>query len=241
MKIRSMKFLLLTVVLLALLVSAVTPFHKTFAQTYPKLYWGSYGDYVFVVQDKLKDWGYYDGPLDGYYGNSTFNAVKEFQRRNGLIVDGIVGEQTYRALGVQVPSPTPKTEQVVADYSPTRGVSTSDEMRLLARLIGGEARAEPYVGKVAVGAVILNRIESPKFPNTMSGVIYQPLAFESVSNGEIWRGPLSDELLRAARDALNGWDPTYGSLFFWNPTKRVNPWIWSRNIVNRIGGHVFAQ
>lgn len=110
---------------------------------------------------------------------------------------------------------------------------------LLARLIYAEAGAEPYIGKVAVGGVVLNRIQNPKFPKTLAGVIYQPHAFESVSNGIINRNPSSDAK-KAARDAIRGWDPSGGALYFFNPSKPVNPWIWARRIINRIGRHVFA-
>lgn len=121
-----------------------------------------------------------------------------------------------------------------------RGVSGSNDVYLLARLISGEARAEPFVGKVAVGAVVLNRVQSSSFPNSISGVIYQPFAFESVSNGQIWR-PLAQDTLRAAQYAISGWDPTHGALFFWNPYKPASPWIWTRNIITQIGKHVFAR
>jgi len=121
------------------------------------------------------------------------------------------------------------------------GVTRAEDVELLARLIAAEAQGEPYVGQVAVGAVVLNRVKSPDFPNTLSGVIYQPRAFESVSNGLIWRRTPTAEAYRAARDALNGWDPTYGALFFWNPNKPVSPWVWTRQIIVRIGNHVFAR
>lgn len=120
------------------------------------------------------------------------------------------------------------------------GVARADEVDLLARVIAAEAETEPYVGQVAVGAVILNRVRSPEFPNTLAGVIYQPLAFESVSNGLIWRRTPRPEARRAAWDALNGWDPTYGALYFWNPYKPVSPWVWTRRIITQIGNHVFA-
>lgn len=121
-----------------------------------------------------------------------------------------------------------------------RGVVRADELELLARVVAAEAQGEPYTGQVAVAAVILNRVHSPQFPNSISGVIYQPHAFESVSNGLIWRRQPSQQAYNAARDALNGWDPTYGSLFFWNPSKPVSPWIWSRRIIVTIGNHVFG-
>lgn len=138
-------------------------------------------------------------------------------------------------LATHVVQPQPARSQ-----SFVRGVVRSDEVDLLARLVAAEAEGEPYTGQVAVAAVILNRVQSPQFPNSISGVAYQPLAFESVMNGLIWRRAPSAEAYNAARDALNGWDPSYGSLFFWNPSKPVSPWIWTRNIIVHIGNHVFG-
>lgn len=207
-----------------------------FAQT--TLYWGKTGSDVSQVQSKLKNWGYYDGPVDGYYGASTFNAVKSFQAKNGLAADGIVGTGTWQALGLTAsPGTAPRTAPT---YTPSRGVSGRDDVMLLARVVGGEAEGEPYEGRVAVAAVILNRVASDQFPNTLAGVIYQPNAFESITNGVANRTP-SAESVKAAQDAINGWDPTYGCIFFWNPSKPVSKWIWSRPIVTRIGGHVFAK
>lgn len=135
----------------------------------------------------------------------------------------------------------PAPEPVRSQTSYVRGVVRADEVDLLARLIAAEAQGEPYAGQVAVAAVILNRVQSPEFPNSISGVAYQPLAFESVMNGLIWRRNPSQEAYNAARDALNGWDPTYGSTFFWNPSKPVTPWIWTRTIIVHIGNHVFGR
>lgn len=173
--------------------------------------------------------------MDSMDQGVPINGDHGFQRNNNLRRDGIA-TTAWKDPGVNILS-----TQTEDTYRPTSGVSSSDDLTLLARLVSGEARGEPYSGKVAVAAVILNRMESPEFPNTLSGVIYQPLAFESVSNGQIWRGPLSSEFFEAARDALNGWDPTYGSLYFWNPSKPVTPWIWRLNIVRQIGNHVFAR
>lgn len=207
------------------------------------LYWGSTGQDVRDVQYKLRQWGYYNGLVDGYFGATTSRAVRDFQGRNGLRVDGVVGPQTWQALGLwtgAVVGTTAAKSSPPANYSSTTGVSRSNDVQLLARLIHAEAQAEPYLGKVAVGAVILNRVNSPSFPNTLSGVVYQPKAFESVSNGRVNLAP-SEESVRAAVDALNGWDPTYGALFFWNPYKRVSAWIWSRPIITQIGQHVFGR
>lgn len=198
----------------------------------PVLYWGASGYHVTQVQQRLSWWGYYDGPIDGYYGPSTWDAVRRFQWLNGLAVDGVVGPETWAALGLPPVMPA-------AGPVSRGGVDNRDSLYLLARVIMGEAADEPLIGKVAVGAVILNRTTHPEFPRTIAGVIFQPGAFESVSNGQIWRA-LSDEALLAAQLALNGWDPTYGAIFFWNPAKPVSPWIWTRTIVTQIGRHVFA-
>ncbi|MGI6130225.1 MAG: cell wall hydrolase [bacterium] len=132
------------------------------------------------------------------------------------------------------------TASAAGALSPQMGYPTYDDVWLLARVISGEAHNEPYVGQVAVGAVILNRVRSPEFPPTVSGVVYDIDAFESVSNGIMWALPPTDEHIAAAQVALDGWDPTYGSLYFWNPSKDVSPWIWSRNIITTIGRHVFG-
>lgn len=204
----------------------------------PVLYWGSSGTKVKAVQQRLKDWGYFTGKVDGYYSGQTASAVRKFQTRNGLKVDGVVGTRTYQAMGLAT---VPKKTSYSTTTTASRGfVSNRDSVNLLARVIMGEAADEPYVGKVAVGAVILNRTRNSSFPNTLSGVVYQPLAFESVSNGQYNRA-VSQEAIQAAQAALSGYDPTGGSLFFWNPSKPVSRWIWSRKIVTQIGDHVFAH
>ena len=199
------------------------------------LYWGSSGTEVTKVQALLNKWGYYRGPVDGYYSGKTFQAVKDFQRKNGLTVDGVVGPSTWAALGL--PS---ARQQVPTVGGVSRGIDDRSNVTLLARVIEGEAADEPYVGKVAVAAVILNRVQSGVFPTSLAGVVYQPNAFESVTNGQFNR-PVSDEALRAAQQAISGWDPTGGALFFWNPFKPVSSWIWSRPVIARYGRHVFAQ
>ena len=188
------------------------------------LYWGSQGDDVRTVQDKLLRWGYYEGGVDGIYGSRTYRAVRRFQERNGLSVDGIVGPGTAQALGIS-------TAQ--------SNVNRSNDEYLLAACIHGEARGEPYVGQVAVGAVVLNRVRDPQFPNTVAGVIYQPLAFTAVADGQINLTPNKDSF-NAARDALNGWDPTYGTLYYWNPITATSKWIWSRQVTLKIGKHWFG-
>ena len=196
------------------------------------LYWGMRNNDVGILQRKLSQWGYYDGAVDYLYGRKTWVAVREFQRKNGLRVDGIVGKSTWGALGYEGETAIPTVA--------SSGVSRNSKVHLIARLIHAEARGEPYVGQVAVGAVLLNRVEDPAFPNSVSGVIYQSLAFESVANGQ-FNLPPTEENLRAARAAMNGWDPVYGATFFWNPSKPVNSWIWSRQTVKTIGSHIFAH
>jgi N-acetylmuramoyl-L-alanine amidase len=194
------------------------------------LQYGSRGTQVKSVQQRLKQWGYYTGSVDGVYGTATKNAVMYFQRKNGLKVDGKVGPQTLAALGL--PSGTAAT--------PT-GTSTAN-YNMLARIISAEARGEPYNGLVAVGAVIMNRVDHPSFPNTLSCVIYQPGAFTAVDDGQI-NTPLdpNSTVVKAANDALNGWDPTSGCVYYWNPATATSKWIWSRQIVAKIGKHYFGK
>ncbi|HLS54108.1 MAG TPA: spore cortex-lytic enzyme [Tissierellaceae bacterium] len=191
------------------------------------LYWGVTGDDVRTVQDKLSRWGYYDGQVDGIFGARTYRAVRRFQEKNGLRVDGVVGPATANALGMP------------AATGGGQGVNRQSDEYLLARTVHGEARGEPYVGKVAVAAVVLNRTRHPSFPNTIAGVVYQPLAFTAVADGQINLTPDKDSL-KAARDALNGWDPTYGCLYYWNPATATSKWIWSRKVTLKIGKHWFG-
>ena len=189
--------------------------------------WGSRGSQVSLVQQKLKQYGYYDGAVDGIFGKETYNAVVWFQEKNGLKADGTVGPSTAAALGITL----------------TGTVSAStyqeSEVRILARLVSGEARGEPYVGQVAVAAVVLNRVKSPAFPNTISGVIFQTGAFDAVWDGQFDMEP-TENSIRAARDALNGWDPTGGCLYYYNPSTATNSWIWTRQVQLTIGKHAFA-
>ena len=193
---------------------------------------GSRGSDVKTVQDKLRRWGYYTGSVDGIYGPKTKEAVKYFQRKNGLTADGIVGKKTFEALGMM--------EQANAGGSQSSGNGyTNSDTYLLARCIYGEARGESYTGQVAVGAVVLNRVRSSDFPNTISGVIYQKHAFTAVSDGQINLTP-DQTAINAAKDAMNGWDPTGGCLYYYNPVTATSEWIFSRETVITIGKHVFA-
>ena len=186
---------------------------------------------IKLVQKKLKNWGYYTGAVDGIYGSKTKSAVKLFQKRNGLTVDGIIGNKTLAAMGIS-------QSMLSSSTSSVNGYSSSD-VKLLARLIYAEARGESYQGQVAVGAVVLNRVKSSSFPNTISGVIYQPYAFTCVNDGQINLTP-NNTAMNAARDAMNGWDPSYGSLYYYNPKVATSSWIYSRPTVVTIGNHVFA-
>lgn len=174
------------------------------------------------VQQRLKELGFYYGAVDGIFGSGTRSAVVAFQKSKGLTPDGIVGPATLKALGLS-----------------SSTTSSSQDVYLLAKCIHAEARGEPYVGQVAVGAVILNRVADSQFPNTIAGVIYQPWAFTAVNDGQINLEP-NDSAYKAARDALNGWDPTNGCLYYYNPQTATSKWIWSRKTVITIGKHVFA-
>ncbi len=192
---------------------------------------GSKGALVKTVQTKLKNWGYYTGTVDGVYGPKTVAAVKYFQKKNGLTQDGIVGAKTAAAMGVTLAASS-SSESSGGSYS-------SGDSYLLAKCIYAEARGEPYTGQVAVGAVILNRVRSSKFPNSISGVIYQPYAFTCVADGQINLTPDANAK-KAAQDALNGWDPTNGCLYYYNPATATSSWIWSRTVMLSIGKHNFA-
>ena len=193
--------------------------------------YGSTSDTVRTIQSKLKNWGYYDGSVDGIYGYGTYTAVKKFQQKNGLNVDGVVGTATLNALGIN-------DKSAGGNYRTYN--SNNSDLMLLARLINGEARGEPYEGQVAVGAVVLNRTRSPQFPSSVAGVIYQPGAFTATVDGQI-DAELEQTSINAARDALNGWDPSGGALYYFNPAKTTNKWICSRPLIKIIGKHRFCQ
>lgn len=192
---------------------------------------GSTGQEVTNIQKRLKDWGYYGGSVDGIYGYQTYQAVRKFQQRHGLVVDGIAGPKTLEAIGLPTGSSNSNSSNSVTD---------NKDVSLLARAIHGECRGEPYEGQVAVGAVVLNRVRDSRFPSTIAGVIYQPGAFDAVSDGQINLAP-GESSLRAAKDAMNGWDPTNGCIYYWNPATATSKWIWSRPIITQIGKHVFAK
>lgn len=186
---------------------------------------GSTGSEVRQIQQRLIKWGYLTGTADGIYGAKTEAAVKRFQRNNGLTPDGIAGSATLAKIGIS--------------SSSSQG-SSNNNVRLLAMLISGEARGETYEGQVAVGAVVLNRVRHSSFPNSIAGVIYQNGAFTAVDDGQINMSP-TDSCMKAARDALNGWDPSGGAIYYYNPVTATNQWIRSRPVIKRIGKHVFCK
>ncbi len=198
-------------------------------ETYALSKYGSRGNEVIQIQTKLKRWGYYNGNIDGIYGSQTVAAVKWFQRKNGLTADGIAGTKTLNAMGIYNSS-----------NSSSGTTNNSTDLNLLARLVYGEARGEPYTGQVAVAAVVLNRVKSSSFPNTIAGVIYQSGAFDVVSDGQINMSPNSTAI-KAAQDAINGWDPSYGAIYYFNPNTATSRWIWSRPMTVTIGNHRFCK
>ncbi len=187
---------------------------------------GSRSEEVREIQIALKEKGYFNSKIDGIFGTITKKAVENFQRDNGLTVDGIVGVKTLKALGI-------KENNSFDGYS-------SQDFDLLARIISAEARGEPYIGQVAVGAVVLNRIEHPSFPDTLSGVVYQKGAFSCLDDGQFYK-PIADSCYSAARDAINGLDPSGGAIYYYNPVTATNKWIQTRKIITTIGKHRFCE
>ena len=213
--------LCISLLLGTLLLQAVRPAEASYRQ-------GDRGSAVTTIQTKLKRWGYFDGPVDGVYGSGTAEAVRYFQRTNGLTADGVAGAATLKAMGME-PGGT---------ASGSSNTSRSD-MALLAKVISAEARGEPYSGQVAVGAVILNRIAHPYFPGTVAGVVYEPGAFTCMVDGQIDQ-PVASSAYQAAQDAVNGVDPSGGAIYYFNPETATSKWIWSRPLITVIGKHRFC-
>ena len=196
---------------------------------------GDSGSAVTTIQTKLKRWGYFDGPVDGVYGSKTTKAVRSFQQKNGLTADRVAGPATLKALGMEQTSQNSGSSQTGSS-----GGNASGDVALLAKVISAEARGEPYDGQVAVGAVILNRIAHPSFPNTLAGVVYEPGAFTCMVDGQIDQ-PIASSAYQAARDALNGADPSGGAIYYFNPVTATSAWIWSRPLLTVIGKHRFCS
>lgn len=216
------KLILALAILFALNIFLIAMAQSASADLYKR---GSSGAVVREIQTRLKNWGYYSGSVDGVYGSKTEEAVRWFQRKNGLTADGQAGSRTLAALGI----------------SETGGSGNGGgDLQLLARLISAEARGEPYLGQVAVGAVVLNRVEHPSFPNSIAGVIYQPGAFSCLDDGQ-FDEPVSESAYRAAKEAMNGFDPSYGAIYYFNPVTATSKWIWSRPLIVTIGNHRFCS
>ena len=196
---------------------------------------GSRGSEVRTIQTKLKNWGYFFDKVDGIYGEKTRDAVIWFQKKNGLTADGIAGPATLKAMGIYISS-----DSGASGSGTGGGKYSQSDYNLLARLISAEARGESYTGQVAVGAVVLNRVEHPSFPNTISGVVYQKGAFSCLDDGQ-FNQPVAESSYRAAQDALNGWDPSGGAIYYYNPVTATNQWIRSRPVIIRIGKHLFCS
>ncbi len=224
---------IITIILTLTMVIAIL-FQESTIETLSK--YGSRGNEVTQIQTKLKRWGYYNGSIDGIYGSKTLEAVKYFQRKNGLTVDGIAGPATLKAMGIYNSSSSSSSN----NSSSSSSSSNSSNVNLLAKLIYAESRGEPYTGQVAVGAVVMNRVKSSSFPNTLSGVVYQSGAFDAVRDGQINLTPDANAK-KAAQDALNGWDPSYGAIYYFNPSTATNKWIWSRPMTVTIGKHRFCK
>ncbi len=205
-----------------LIISFIQCAQKASAATYRH---GSSGSVVTQIQQKLSDWGYYFDGIDGVFGSKTEEAVKYFQRKNNLTADGIAGKNTLAAIGIN---------------ESDGATSRSNDVELLARLISAESRGEPYSGQVAVGAVVLNRTKHPSFPNSISGVVYQKGAFTCLTDGQFYE-KVSSSAYKAASDALNGWDPSGGAIYYFNPATATSNWIWSRPLLCTIGKHRFCS
>jgi N-acetylmuramoyl-L-alanine amidase len=243
---------------------------------------GAYGDDVIELQARLQYLGFYKSKIDGKFGYNTYWALRNFQEKYGLPVDGIAGAKTKKTIAgysdydekwvkAQLNAGNQFTYYggVPLDQQVNKGTSTGSgagsgggnssgttnnngtqtqvppkyterDLQLMANAVYGEARGEPYEGQVAVAAVILNRLESPDFPNTISGIIFQPLAFTAVADGQIWLEP-NDRAKEAVIDAMNGWDPSENALYYFNPKTATSKWIWSRPQIKQIGEHIFCS
>ena len=225
------RFMIVSLILLtvgSVCIIAVSEYSKETASTDVLSQLGSRGEEVRKIQQKLKNWGYYTGSVDGIYGTKTRDAVKYFQRKNSLTVDGIAGKRTLAAMGISSSS------------SSSSGSYSSNDIYLLAKVIGAEARGESYTGQVAVGAVVLNRVKHSSFPDTISGVVYQSGAFSCVTDSN-WNTTPNDTAKKAAQDAINGWDPSGGAIYYYNPKTATSAWIRTRPIITTIGNHVFCS
>ncbi len=228
MKRKKILSIILLIIFISIFLTIIFFLRKDLNSTYALSKYGSRSEEVTQIQTKLKRWGYYNGNVDGIYGTQTLNAVKWFQSKNGLTVDGIAGPKTLSAMGI------------FNSNSTTSNTNNTQDINLLSKLVYAESRGEPYAGQVAVASVVLNRVKNSSFPNTIAGVIYQSGAFSVVNDGQINLTP-NDTAKKAAQDAINGWDPSYGAIYYFNPNTAKNAWIWSRPVTVVIGNHRFCK
>ncbi|SDW26017.1 spore cortex-lytic enzyme [Paenibacillus sp. CF384] len=257
------RLITVTIVIVLLLFGAFTLKHASFGKTTETfssatLKVGSSGKDVTELQGRLKALGYFDGKVDGVFGTNTKKAVTWFQWKFGLKSDGVVGAKTKLKLWEATKNWKPSAADTSSGGSSGSGSSgnqnnsgsdvnksnnlglSANDLKLMANAVYGESRGEPFIGQVAVAAVILNRVKSPSFPNTVSGVIFQPGAFTAVADGQIWLTP-NENAKKAVQDAINGLDPTGGCLYYFNPVTATSKWIWSRPQVKTIGKHIFCM
>lgn len=232
-------FLIIIIYFLVGSLQAVYPPEKVEAFSTQVIHRGSVGEDVIELQSRLQYLGYYKGKIDGVFGWGTYWAVRNFQDQFGMKVDGLAGQTTKNKLAKASKYVKKTASKPAASVNVPQGYS-ANEIRLLANAVHGEARGEPYVGQVAVAAVILNRVESASFPNSVSGVIFEPGAFTAVADGQIWLTP-NENAKRAVIDAINGWDPTGNAIYYFNPETATSKWIWSRPQIKTIGKHIFCK
>lgn len=235
-----MRKIILTLLTLALLVSGLGIWSASRATETVAVKQGAVGGYVWELQGRLKFLGFYHGKIDGHFGSQTYWALRNFQQQFGLKVDGIAGPKTKQKLWQATKNWNPDQTAASAEKSYKPHGFTENDLRLMANAVYGEARGEPYIGQVAVAAVILNRVRHESFPNTPSGVIFEPRAFTAVADGQIWLTP-NETAKKAVRDAINGWDPSGNALYYFNPDTATSPWIWTRPQIKKIGKHIFCR
>lgn len=241
MNLKKITFIFIIIYVLGIGFQATEPVKHVKAFSNQVIQHGAVGEDVTELQARLKHLGFYTGKADGVFGWRTYWALRNFQYEFGMKVDGIAGEATKVKLKKASKYEKPKNDTPVAATSTNipPGFSEND-IKLLANAVHGEARGEPYVGQVAVASVILNRVESPSFPNTVSGVVFEPLAFTAVADGQIWLTP-NESAKKAVIDAINGWDPTGHAIYYFNPETATSKWIWSRPQIKTIGKHIFCK
>lgn len=257
------KYALIAVLCLGLSLSILSEDSNVYAFSPQVIQHGAVGDDVIELQARLQYIGFYNGKIDGVFGWGTYWALRNFQYEFGLDIDGMAGERTKKKLtevtdydknyvqgqiskgksfthygGTKKDQEGEKESDHLSMNVP-QGFSQND-IQLMANAVYGEARGEPYVGQVAVAAVILNRLQSPSFPNTISGVIFEPRAFTAVADGQIWLNP-NETAKKAVLDAINGWDPSGNAEYYFNPDTATSPWIWTRPQIKQIGKHIFCK